>query len=347
MKRDLIIIGVVLLIATFAMGGVFWWQMTTPEDVKPVRPKTEPVALLPKKEEPKLAPPIEIITKKPARIEKKPAPEKKIEVKKTEPTKEDPVAEKKKEIEPKLEIKAEPKKVEPQATKLIVLDNLTKINDPQGEFVQPTINGGKTIVLLGVVKTLKIAGLNERSTLDATRLEAQEIVFTGHINGGSKAILGKGQRLTVHDVNDRSTLDAPELGAKVIHMDGGINGNSTIKLHAPGGVVEFRGELNDHAQVDVAAANGKVVFKGRNDASINGGAKINVVAKELEILGAVNGPQTSLDVTFTANGALKFRRINGNVRLHYRKADASEPDVRIEMGALDARADFRQMTGRK
>src|SRR5262249_53375648 len=150
-------------------------------------------------------------------------------------------------------VKAAPKKVDPPATRLIVLDNLTKINDPDGEFVQPTINGGKTIVLLGVVKTLKIAGLNEKSTLDATRLEAEEIIFTGHINGGSKALLGKSQRLTVRDINDRSTLDASSLGAKLIDVDGAINGISSIKLHAPGGMVEFRGELNDRAQIEVAA----------------------------------------------------------------------------------------------
>ena len=108
-------------------------------------------------------------------------------------------------------------------------------------------------------------------------------------------------------------------------------------------MVEFRGELNDRAQIEVAAPEGTVVFKGRSDSAINGGAKISVVAKKLELIGAVNGPDTSLDVTLTKDGALKFRRVNGGVRLHYRKGNANDPALRIEAGGIDARADFREM----
>ena len=104
--------------------------------------------------------------------------------------------------------------------------------------------------------------------------------------------------------------------------------------------MEFGGELNDRAQIDVAPGR-QSRFQGRGESAINGG-EIRVVARELELIGDVNGPDTSLDVTLTKNGSLKFRRVNGGVRLEYRKANASDPAPHIDNGMLDARAVFRE-----
>lgn len=275
MKKDLLVVGSLLVVAALGIGGVFWWQTMQPEDdgSKTIKPKTEPIAMLVKKAEPrKPAAPAKKETGKPPPViqEKKPAPV----AKKIEPA---PPAK-------KIEVKIEPKKEEKKrpTTKLIVLDNLMKINDPDGEFTAATVNGGQTIILIGIVKTLKIAAVNERSVLDATGLEAQEIILIGTINGGS-----------------------------------------TVKLHAPGGSVVFLGEINDRANVDV-------------------------LAKDVDLRGAVNGTQTQLKIMLTKDGSLKFRRLNGGVSLHYQKADASDPEPRIDAGEIDARAELRKLpAGRK
>jgi hypothetical protein len=284
--------------------------------------------------------------KTPDSVEPENKKEVKLPEKKTEP-KVDVKVEPKKEIktEPKVDVKIEPKVDEPnkKPAKVIAFGNDIKLNDPDGEYALKPINGGDRFVLQGKIKTLSIADINDKSILDATLLEAGEIIFTGNLNSGAIVLLGKAHTLKLRDINDQSTLDGSALDARVIMVTGAVNSGSTVKLHAPKGSVEFLGEINERAQIEVFAPDGKVLFRSRGDSVINGEARLAIIAKDVEMRGAVNGTKTQLDITLTKAGSLQFNRLNGSVRLHYRKAEASDPEPRIDAGAVSDRAEFRKM----
>ncbi len=231
MKKDLLLAGVLVGLAALGIGVVVVIQALQPEDDhgKTIKPNPEliahvvkkeekktPAAPTPKRSEPKQeqkkAPKIE----EPVRKNEEMAPKTKIEAK-AEPKKEIK-AEPKKEVkaEPKAEVKIEPKKDDkkPAAAKVIVFGNDIKLNDPDGAYALKPINGGDKYVVQGKIKTLTIAEINDKSSLDATLLEASEIIFTGNLNSGASVLLGKAHTLKVRDINDKSTLDASALDAR-------------------------------------------------------------------------------------------------------------------------------------
>src|SRR5205807_1722480 len=108
-----------------------------------------------------------------------------------------------------------------------------------GEYTVKPLARGKEIELIGVIKTLTIAGLSERSAIDATKLVADEIIFTGNVNGGSKVTLGKTRTLHTREVNDASVLDASASEAREVIVAGSVNSGSTVKLGAAKGSIEF------------------------------------------------------------------------------------------------------------
>ena len=355
MKKDLLIVGLLIGMPALVIGAVAVWQATRPEDA-PRAAASEPVAHLAKQPEIKAITAPLTLKSKPEQNRPKDQPVPKIEAKVTPPPEKkiEPKIEVKKEIEAKKEIKPEPKievkkeikpepkieaKIEPRndekklaAGRVIILGNDIKLNDPDGQFDIKPINGGEKIIVQGKIKTLTVAGLNDKSILDATLLDAGEILFTGNLNSGSTVLLGKAGKLRLRDVNDHSTVDGPELGAKEIEIAGAINGGSSLKLHAPAGGVQFLGDVNDGARIDIAAPDGKVRFH----APLNNVARLQIIAKSVELDKAVNGSKSEIDVTLTKPGFLQFSRLNGTVRLQYRKADAGDPEPRIDAGMVGA-----------
>lgn len=341
MKKDLLVATILVAIASVGIVGVWWWQSRLPADdgQRTVRPRTEAIAEKPI--EPKKAPappkklPILVAAiptpkeekKAPTElpVEKRPTPaeEKKAPVAADPPKKKDaPIAKSDPKVEPKENPKVEPKvpeKPEKKDTRprVLAIDNVIQLNDPDGEFTVETINGGQTIILSGKVKTLKIAGLNEGSTLDATRLQSEGIVFLGSVNSASKVLLGTAQTLKLRDVNERSLIDGSFLSAREIQVTGALNGGATLKLHAPDGTIALHGDINDNAQV-------------------------HLIAKNAEFLGNANGEKTFVELTLTKDGSLRFRRLNGGVRLHYQKAAPTDPEPRVAAGEVGPRAEFRK-----
>jgi hypothetical protein len=286
---------------------------------------------MPKKEEPKpivKRPPIELAVVK--KKEETPA-EKKIE---PNPKKTDP----KTEPEPK-KIETKPEVKKPTGAKVIAIgDDLIKLNDPDGEYTIKTLNRGLKAKVIGTIKTLKIAGANEGSVLDASDLIADEVVFLANINSGSTIILGKAGSIQVRDVNDRSTIDASASEARTFVLTGAVNSASTVKVGAPKGTVEFLGEINDRSEIVVNAPDGKVLFKSKSESVITSDTKLAIVARDVEFQGAIHGIKTQLDITLTQGGTLKVRRVTGGVNLHYRKASAADPDPRLTLQEIDARS---------
>jgi hypothetical protein len=377
MKRDLLIAAALVVLAGLGIGLVAVLPGLQRDDGRTpfIKPRTEPSAALPKPEEPKKThvkkEPVRLATndkdtpktetKTPVEPEPKqntPEPKKDPEPNKTvEPPLVKKIDEPKKVDEPKKKVDEPRKKLDepkiavkkdgPMPAKFIAVDeHLAKLNDPDGEYTVKSMHRGMQIKLIGKIKTLKIADVNERSTLDVSELIAEEVVFIGNVNSGSTVILGKADMLKIRDVNEKSTIDATAVEARGILVEGAINSGSTLKLKAPKGTVEFTGEINDRSQIEVAAPEGKVVFKGRGDSAINSNARVTVQARHVEFGGAINGPETQINITLTKDGSLKFRRLSGGVQMLWNKADARDPEPRIDAGAVDARAIFRG-TGKK
>src|SRR5437667_12093258 len=96
----------------------------------------------------------------------KPAP-KNIEEPKTQP---EPKRIEAKTIDPKID---EKKPAIEKVDKIIVVDDsLIKLNDPDGEYHVKALHGGMKVEIIGRIKTLKIAGLNEHSVLKLSELVA-------------------------------------------------------------------------------------------------------------------------------------------------------------------------------
>jgi hypothetical protein len=104
------------------------------------------------------------------------------------------------------------------------------INQPDGQYVLPNLDNGRSVKLVGRVKTLRLNSINN-ATLDASELQVREIIVAGTINGGS-----------------RVRLSAPD--GKVTVQE--INGRSTVEIRAPGGSVTIRSIMAD-SQVTLTA----------------------------------------------------------------------------------------------
>ena len=183
--------------------------------------------------------------------------------------------------------------------KPLVVGTETKLDDVEGEFVVEALHN-KTLKLTGRVKRLTIGEVNNRATLDASQLEAKEIVILR-----------------------------------------GIHNDSTVKLNAPNGKVDVRGQVGTRAKVFITAPNGLVTFRDKGGLITNE-AKITITAGGVELLDRVQGWNTMVTVTLTAGGRLQYREVTGGSKVHYRKADPKDPDVEILGGDVTNQAEFRR-----
>jgi hypothetical protein len=182
------------------------------------------------------------------------------------------------------------------------------VDMPDGEYAVGSLNGATTIKLKGKCKTLTVGLVDGASTLDASGLTAKEIIFTDKIDG-----------------------------------------RSTVKLNAPNGSVDFRKKVDGQSTLEVVAAGGTVTFSHpggflKEGSKIDGKSKVRITAKVVDFKAKIDGgPETHVLVTLTAGGTLRFKEINGKCRLHYRKADAKDPDPSIEAGTIDGQAELKNV----
>ncbi|HZZ81238.1 MAG TPA: hypothetical protein VFE62_22230, partial [Gemmataceae bacterium] len=163
MRSNLLIIGAFVFVAAVGIGVVVLMQALRPEndELKTIKPSTEPIALLPKKEvksPPRVEPPVPEKKTAPPEIEVTPKQEEKSPAKKETPVEPEPKKEIKK--EPPVEVKQE---VPKQTTRVIVIGNDIKLNDPNGTYTLKPINAGERVTIQGKIKTLTVAGLNEKA----------------------------------------------------------------------------------------------------------------------------------------------------------------------------------------
>lgn len=178
---------------------------------------------------------------------------------------------------------------------------------PDEDYAVRRMVTGDHLKLRGKVKVLRIGSVKAQSTLDASQLEAQTISFTGDITG-------------------QSTVKVKAIGGRVA-LRCTIDGQSTLEIFAPGGEVEFITPKTDAA----------------GESAIYGDSKIIITAKDVKLPGNIDGTKTTLHITLTKEGSLTFGNLLGQVRLHYRKADAKDPEPTITKGKVKSSAEFKRI----
>jgi hypothetical protein len=148
-----------------------------------------------------------------------------------------------------------PEPVRP-ADKPIVIDPLDnpdrKLDAPNGTAELVELNGDDHITLTGKIKVLKLSAVNGSVHLDASKLEAQEIVLAGEINGNCEFKLNapNGKVVITRALLGSCKLTVTVPGGEVILAEGGrIGGGATATLTAK--TVDVKGMLNEGAKVHV------------------------------------------------------------------------------------------------
>jgi len=128
---------------------------------------------------------------------------------------------------------------------LAASDELVKLNRPEADYLVRALNNRATLTLVGKVGTLRVEAINN-SLLDASRLEAKNIVFYQGIHGRSQVKLyspqGKVSLATIHDLA-QVEIDAPggrteireiygepklQIRTRELHLNGYINDEASI-----------------------------------------------------------------------------------------------------------------------
>ena len=188
----------------------------------------------------------------------------------------------------------------PAAPAALVLDS------PDAES-SPVVAPGRTMVLRGRVKTLKVRGLEGGAVLDCSDLDAQEVIVTGKIDGGST--------LWVKSASGNVTFQAK------------VDGRSRVGITAPGGTVVFANPTGGVGQ----------------GATIDGGATVDVKSKAAHFHARINGPGTKVSVTLTAGGSLLFTELEGNSRLEYGKFDPDDSEPTVVRGRVNSPAVLKKL----
>jgi hypothetical protein len=167
--------------------------------------------------------------------------------------------------------------------------------------------GQTELTLRGKVKTLRVGAIDGKAVLDASGLEAEEVLFEGRIGGGSTV-----------------KVNAP--GGRV-QFKSKVEGGSRVEVHAPDGSVSFR--------LPTSAV--------KDGSKIDGDSQVNVTARDAYFRGMVNGPATQVQVTLTKGGWLRFEEVSGGARLHYRKADPEDPQPDLHPGSVHSGGEFKRI----
>ncbi len=130
----------------------------------------------------------------------------------------------------------------------LVLDN------PDGE-TRPFVRPGGHLVLSGKVKRLVIPGLSAGAVLDATRVEAGEVVIAGAVDGGSRLVV-RAERGVVMFRGPVGGGSVVQVTARSVGFEGAITGPNTraVVTLTAGGELVFA-SLDGPARLEYRRAN--------------------------------------------------------------------------------------------
>jgi hypothetical protein len=119
----------------------------------------------------------------------------------------------------------------------------------------------------------------------------------------------------------------------------GANGRARVKVSAPGGQVELKGDFSGEAAVDIHAPGGQVILGEETSTCINGSGRISITAATVDIRGRVDG-SPRLDITLNRGGKLKFTELAGGVQLACHRAAPNDPEPAVDRGRVLGGARF-------
>ena len=164
-------------------------------------------------------------------------------------------------------------------------------------------------------------------------------------------LIGVAGKLFLASVSEGAEVDATELETRWVNVTGRIDDGATVRLVAPGGVVNFVDGISGGATVTVDAGAGTVTFAKRSKAerllmppNISDGARVTIHGRQVTFLSPITGDGTTVDVTLGSRGHLKFVELDGGARLHYRQAPATVAvPLIVNPGRVKGDAEFRQV----
>ena len=164
-------------------------------------------------------------------------------------------------------------------------------------------------------------------------------------------LVGVANKLFLASVSEGAEVDATELETRWVNVTGRIDDGATVRLVAPGGVVNFVDGISGGATVTVDAGAGTVTFAKRSKAerllmppNIDGGARVTVRGRQVTFLSPITGGGTTVDVTLGTRGHLKFVELDGGARLHYRQAPATVAvPLIVNPGKVKGDSEFKQV----
>jgi hypothetical protein len=183
-----------------------------------------------------------------------------------------------------------------------------ELKDPDGTFKVGSIRDNTKVKLTGKIGKLMVSALDQNGVLDASALEAKEIVIVKRINGQATLL-----------------LNAPK--GKVVFL-AEIGGQTQVAVHAPNGEVSVGDPIKGY---------------GPDQAQISGEAQVAITAGIVKLRGPINGSKPQVVVTLSKGGLLKFHEVSGSARLFYKSANPSDPGPTIEKGKILGNAELKKV----
>jgi hypothetical protein len=205
---------------------------------------------------------------------------------------------------PQLAIAPPPREVEPEEVGPTVIlpvpvpvvhgPAVIRMEDANATFELSRLAAKNQVKLVGQARLLRIGGLDEGATLDATELSVRTVYVNGHVDRGS-------------------TLMIRSKGTKV-NFRGKVDGGSRVVLDIRGGQATFS--------------------TLKSGGGVGGGSRVSIVAKTVNLNGSIRGPGTSVEITLTPPARLEYTAVADRAKLHYRLEHRADPLPRITRGSI-------------
>jgi hypothetical protein len=185
---------------------------------------------------------------------------------------------------------------------------LIEINDPEGTFTLPRgLRAGTPLILRGKVGSLHLISLGPGAIIDAGGLEAGDVYVNGAVTGGA-----------------------------------------VLKLNAPKGRVNIKGRIEEKSVVEITAPGGDVRINSSgvkaDQPSVGGGSRLTVVARGVEIRGAIGGDDTRVMITLDKAGWLRAGGgVQGTAVVEYRTVVPADRTVDVMVDPIAPTAVVRRL----
>ena len=164
-------------------------------------------------------------------------------------------------------------------------------------------------------------------------------------------LVGVANKFYLASVTGGAVVDASELATKWVNVTGRIDEGATVKIAAPGGLVNFTEGVGGGATVVVDAAVGTVTFAKRGtpkvkvavQPTISGGARVTITGRQVTFLSPIVGDGTAVDVTLNTRGHLKFTELDAGAKLLYRQSKPTDPPLIVNPGTVRGDAEFKRV----